>query len=233
MPSTLAPPSRWYYLWNHSFPGLEPDHKAVVGSTVESVVGLLLVVLAGKDPSVLWVDGMADRILFSKVVLGQGSASVFTVGSSDNEPVTSCIDGRGSCKVPGCAFPGSLGESLGRENFFADYGWKGRGLVIGPLKIGSPGTPPLDVCRLLLEGAEGGYRALLGSLVAQIGLSPAGPRVTLWPAAGMSQSLVTELFHHLQLDQVWLACLQGLPGWILVIGHLNFHGQDQVCGPFT
>lgn len=76
--------------------------------------GPLPVAQAGK--TCLFFVGTASRTLFTRVALGQGSALVFTVGSSNRGPVTSCVDGRGSCQVPGCAFAGPLGESLDRPN---------------------------------------------------------------------------------------------------------------------
>lgn len=112
---------------------MEPDHEAADGPTAECVVG-------GpgadgsrrKDLPVLWGDGTASRTLFSRVALGEGSASVLTVGSSDHGPVTSCVVVRGPSQVPGCAFAGSLGEPLDRHSFLQTWARRGCGLVIRP-----------------------------------------------------------------------------------------------------
>ena len=63
---------------------LELDHKAIAASAVGRWVWILC------DP---WVDGMASRTLLGRMVLGQGSASESTLGSSDSVSVTRCMDG--------------------------------------------------------------------------------------------------------------------------------------------
>lgn len=102
------------------------------------LVCLLLVSWQGWTPPGPWVYGTAFSTLFSRVVLGYGFASGFTVGSSDIGWVTRCMDGCGSHQVPEKASR-SQGGCLGRQ----DHGQEG--VELSPSTTSGP-TVRTEVC---------------------------------------------------------------------------------------
>lgn len=70
-----------------------------------------------KHGSCPWVDKTAFSTLFSRMALGQGSASGSTFGSSENGPITRRADICGSCQVPGRAFVWSLDGYLDKQDW--------------------------------------------------------------------------------------------------------------------
>ena len=67
----------------------------------------------------------ASSTLFSKVALGQVSASGPTIGSSDSRSFTSCVERCGSHQVPGKAEPGHWMNRIGTTSWLGGGGGGG------------------------------------------------------------------------------------------------------------